>query len=701
MVKDSQTLSLNPKQKEAVLWFNSPLLILSGVGSGKTSVLAHKYAHLITKKNVKPSEILAITFSNKAAEEMRDHILELVSIDAGKTKVGTFYSHCLGILRNEIEKLGFGSNFVIYDEHDTSSLIKHILRELKIYEALYKGVASRISMLKANRVSPEAFVSAGDSFGFDEKLARVYMRYQYELKRSNALDFDDIVMLTNDLFDQFPRVLSKYRDSFKYLLIDEFQDTNPAQYALMKNMVGKKGYFCAAADDDQSIFKFKGSDARNISRLEMDFPKMKVLSLEQNFRNTENILSASLSIIAKSISRKEKKMWTDRGKGEKVCHYWFDTDVEEAKYIAKVIKEMYLKGRASYSDIGIFFRVNIQARFLEEALKSERIPYKIVGGSCFYLKKEIKDTLAYMRLCVNPHDNVSLRKVINYPSRGIGAATLNKIESEAKKNDKSLFVAIKDICKSKSISAAVKEKLSGFVNLIESIERAKYSSAGQMLKRIIDEAGYINSLDDEKVKNIYELVSSAEHTSIAEFLDEISLKTVWDDANTSNEVSLMTLHHTKGAEFPIVFIMGIEEGIVPYFKANKSEDEMHDERRLFYVGLTRSKDLLYLTGSAKRRLYSKIQSQERSRFIKEIPAECCKTSEKSRENVVKGPIMTKVKKISLNSKYKTGCRVKHPKWGVGVVRDCYGEGEDLKVMVNFPNVGIKRLALKFAQLERV
>ncbi len=701
MAKDSILSDLNTQQKKAVKCIDSPLLVLAGAGSGKTRVITHKYAYLISDVKLKPSEILAVTFTNRAAGEMKRRINDLVPCEMNDSWIGTFHSQCNKILRKEIHRLGYKNDFVIYDSSDTCRLIKHLLKELKIYEALYKGVASRISMLKSSLMTPEEFVSSDDSFGFDEKLARVYMRYQYEMKRSNAVDFDDLIMKTVKLFEEHPDVLSKYHKSFKYILIDEFQDTNPAQYAFIKHLTAKRKKFCAVGDDDQSIYKFRGADVGNILGLEKEFSKLKVIKLEQNYRSTRNILGVSNSVISKNPKRNEKKLWTERGNGDKVNYYWFGTELEEARYVAKLIKEMYLKGKYTYKDIAIFYRVNMQSRAIEEAFKSERMPYKVVGGISFYEKKEIKDTMAYMRLCVNPHDNISLRRVINYPSRGIGVATLNKIESEAKKRDKSLYETIKEICSAKSVSASVMEKLGGFISTIEDISKEKYSSAADLLRTVIDKIEYLDSLEDERVQNVYELVSSADDVPIEEFMDKVSLVTKLDDTNEFNTISLMTLHSAKGLEFPIVFIMGIEEGILPYFKAVDSPEDMHEERRLFYVGLTRAEDVLYLTGSAKRRLYSKVQVQDPSRFIAEVPSECCRMIKKSKSNGIDKKSVAKVKKVILKAAYKTGCRVKHPKWGVGVVRDCYGEGDDEKVMVNFPDIGVKRLALKFAHLERI
>ena len=508
-------------------------------------------------------------------------------------------------------------------------------------------------------------------------------------------------MFVVKLFKENPDILSKYQKKFKYILIDEFQDTNSAQYAFVKVLASKKKRFCAVGDDDQSIYKFRGAEVGNIFNIERDFPKIKMIKLERNYRSTQSILDASNSVISKNPKRREKKLWTEKADGGKVSQYWFGNELDEAIYIAKSIKEMYLKGKYSYNDISIFYRVNVQSRAIEEALKAERIPYKVVGSVSFYDKKEVKDTLAYVRLCINPHDNVSLRRVINYPARGIGAATLTKIETEAKKNDKSLYVAIKDICKSKGVSVSVKDKLEGFIRIIDGVREKEFGSADEMMKDIIEKVGYLDSLDDRKVQNIYEIVASGENVTIEEFMDRISLITNLDDSNERNAVSLMTMHTAKGLEFPVVYILGIEEGILPYFKADNNPDELHEERRLFYVGMTRAKEMLYLSGSAKRRLYSKVQSQEPSRFLSEIPADCCRKISKCKSNGLDKKSVKKVMKVPLSSPYKTGCRVKHPKWGVGVVRDCYGEGDDQKVMVNFPDVGIKRLALKFAHLERI
>ncbi len=691
---------LNPRQKEAVLHEGSPLLVLAGAGSGKTRVITHKFAYHTKSNKVSPHSIFAVTFTNKASYEMKSRIAMLIGKDMDGSWIGTFHSQCNRILRKEIKALGYNSNFLIYDADDHCNLIRHILKEFRIYEAMYKGVASRISSLKSSLVTPSGFLSKTNGFGFDEKLAKVYVRYQDELKRSNALDFDDLIMLTVKLFEENPALLEKYRTIFNHVLVDEFQDTNYAQYRLLK-LLAARDNICVVGDDDQSIYKFRGADVRNILNFEEDFPRAKVIKLEQNYRSTQNILDVSGAVIAGNQDRKAKKLWTERGCGEKVYYCWFNTEEDEAKHIAAMIKELYLKGECRYKDFAVLYRVNFQARAIEDALKDEMIPYRVMGGISFYQRKEIKDIIAYMRLAVNPDDNVSLRRTINCPPRGIGAATFSKVEHEAKNKSLSLFAAIKAILKANSVALSAREKLNGFVKIIEHITSDEYRSADGMLKTIIEKTGYMDFMEEEKTHNIYELIASAEGKDIGDFSDRAALLTAMDDVNAENSVSLMTLHSTKGLEFPVVFVAGLEDGLMPYFKALQNEDEISEERRLFYVGMTRAKDVLWLTGTKKRRLYTKVQEQEPSRFLADIPQQCCQRIEKSASPQ---PLTVSVKRAVQFRKpllYVVGCRVKHPKWGVGVIRECYGDGDEQKVMVNFPVIGVKRLALRFANLEKI
>ena len=703
MSKEILMHDLNPQQKEALMYMSSPLLVFAGAGSGKTRVIAHKFSYLNKVKRIPTDSILTVTFTNKAASEMKDRIRGLLDKDLNGAWIGTFHSQCSRILRKEISALEYSNNFSIYDEDDQCALIRHILKEFKMYEALSKGIVSRISFLKSSLIGPEKFLAAGDGFGFDEKLAKVYVRYQDELKRSNALDFDDLIMLTVKLFTDIPKVLQRYQQKLSYILVDEFQDTNFAQYYLLKLLSSSHKKICVVGDDDQSIYKFRGANVSNILNFEHDFPGAKLIKLEQNYRSTQHILDVSGAVIARNPRRQSKKLWTDRGSGEKVHFCWFRTYEDEARYTAKAIKEYFLKGIFNYRDFAVLYRVNLQSRALEDAMRDEGIPYRILGGISFYQRKEIKDIIAYIRVASNKGDNVSFRRIINTPPRGIGAAILNRIEQDAKKRSLPLFDTVKSHLRGDYFSQAVKAKLADLIKMFERVSSAKYKSAADMVRNMYEKSGYAGVLDDERSKNIEELISSAEGMDIKEFLDRVSLITSTDDTCGAECISLMTLHNAKGLEFPVVFITGVEEGVLPYFKAMKNEDEIAEERRLFYVGMTRARDVLWLTGANRRRLYAKFQEQEPSRFLRDIPREWCHWIDK-----ISGNHAVKVTHVKKNghlrdgfSFYNAGCRVKHPSWGVGVVRDCYGDGDDQKVMVNFPNFGIKRLAVRFANLEKI
>jgi DNA helicase-2/ATP-dependent DNA helicase PcrA len=702
MARDLVLEELNQQQREAIMYSKGPLLVLAGAGSGKTRVITHKFAYLVKKKKLKPSCIFTVTFTNKAANEMKRRISCFLESDMRNSWIGTFHSQCNKILRKEIKVLGYRSDFSIYDDDDQCNLVRHILKELKIYEALYKGVASRISILKSSLISPEEFLSRGDGFSFDEKLGRVYLKYQDELKRCNALDFDDMIMLTVKLFEENPKILEKYHQIFPYILVDEFQDTNHSQYMLLQLLSSFHHNICAVGDDDQSIYKFRGADVSNMLNFEKNFPDAKIIKLEQNYRSTQNILDVSGAVISKNLHRKTKTLWTEKGCGEKVFYCQTNSEEEESKYIARNIKDLYLKGSYEYGDFAILYRINLQGRAIEDALREEGIPYQVVSGISFYNRREIKDIISYMKLAINHDDNVSLRRIINSPSRGIGISTLSKIEQEAKKNLLSLFATIKLILRSGNISAPFKEKLNGFIKIIENISSTSYKTAADMLKDIAEKSGYIETIEEDRLQNIMELISSAEGVSVKDFADRVALASASDNLQQGKTVTLMTLHSAKGLEFPVVFIAGLEEGILPYFKAIDDVSEMQEERRLFYVGMTRAKDILCLTGVQRRRLYSKVQEQEPSRFLADIPKDCCHWIEKVQQKA-EPPTLESVKayKQKLEALYTIGSRVKHPSWGIGVVRDCCGNGNDAKITVNFPGIGLKRLAAGYANLERI
>ncbi len=701
MTKNVLLEDLNPQQKKAVSHKSGPLLVLAGAGSGKTKVITHRFAYLSNVHKVSPSSILAMTFTNKAAGEMKERVEALTGKSVKGLWIGTFHSLSSRILRREIDKLGYGRDFCIYDDGDACSLIRSILKEFKMHEALYKGIVSRISSLKASLVSAEDLIANEDSFGFDEKLAKVYVRYQDELKKNNALDFDDLIMYTVKLFEDNPSVLKKYQKEFKHMLIDEFQDTNLSQYRMTKLLASKHKNICVVGDDDQSIYKFRGADVGNILDFEKDFKKTKVIRLEQNYRSTQNILDAAGSLISQNETRKSKKLWTERGRGEKISYCIANNELEEASYIAQTIKELYLKGKYTYGDISILYRVNQQSRVLEEAMRSNGMPYHIVGSISFYKRKEIKDIISYLKVITNPNDTMSLKRIINSPARGIGKTTLTRLNNESKKKDLSLYETMKFVTKGNGYASAFKEKVRGFVTVIDELIENRDMELSSLIRLIYENTEYLEWIGDEKAKNLLELADSAEGHTIEEFLDITSLFSVSDEAHKKDSVSLMTLHTVKGLESPVVFIAGLEDGLMPHFYTIKKDEELQEERRLFYVGMTRARDMLFLTGAKRRRLYASVQDQQPSRFLSEIPSECCCYIEKRPRTGALSRRRSIPAKSRSNSPFVTGVRVRHPKWGEGVVRDSYGDTDDAKVMVNFPAVGIKRLSLKFANLERL
>jgi DNA helicase-2/ATP-dependent DNA helicase PcrA len=702
MTKKALLSDLNPQQKEAVSHLDGPLLILAGAGSGKTKVITHRFAYLTATQKIAPTSILAMTFTNKAANEMKGRIESLTGNSTNGLWIGTFHSLSSRILRRDINQLGYRNDFCIYDDRDSGQLVRSILKEFKIHEALYKGILSKISSLKAAMIGPDDILANEDSYGFDEKFARVYVRYQDEMKKNNALDFDDLIMFTVKLYEDHPNVLKRYQKDFSHIMIDEFQDTNTSQYRLAKLLASRHKNICAVGDDDQSIYKFRGAEVKNIQTFKKEFKKTKVVRLEQNYRSTKRILDMADCIISQNPDRMQKKLWTDRKKGDSICYCTTVNDKEEGRYIAQAIKELYQKGKYSYRDIAVLYRVNQQSRALEEAMRENGQPYRIFGGISFYHRKEIKDIIAYLKVLVNPDDSVSLERIINCPPRQIGATTISRVENEARKRDESLYKTMKHILKSSGYSNSLKDKISGFVNIVEDLIAHMDSDLPELIKMIYEKTGYVDWVGEERAKNLVELVSSAEGSDIRSYLDSAALYSGLDEHCSEDCVSLMTLHSAKGLEFPVVFLAGIEDGLVPHFHAVKDEAELEEERRLFYVGVTRAQDLLVLSGAKKRKLYASVQDQKPSRFLDDIPSKFYKNVEKRpRADAIKSSsAKVSADRIS-RSPFSTGSRVKHPKWGVGVVRDRYGETDDVKVTVNFPTVGMKRLSLKFANLEKL
>ncbi|MBL7031661.1 MAG: DUF3553 domain-containing protein [Nitrospira sp.] len=703
MTKQQQYVkNLNTAQKDAVLHAKGPLLVLAGAGSGKTKLITHRFAYLTGPLKVPPTSILTMTFTNKAADEMKERIESLTGKNTDGLWIGTFHSLSARILRRDIGKLGYESDFCIYDDGDSGHLVRSILKEFKIHEALYKGIFSKISSLKASLVEPDDLLSNEESYGFDEKFARVYVRYQDELKKNNALDFDDLIMLAVKLFEKHPSILKKYQKEFSHVMIDEFQDTNISQYKFARLLCSKHKNICAVGDDDQSIYKFRGANVGNIRNFKKDFSKAKVIKLEQNYRSTQNILNVASNIIAQNTNRMPKELWTERKKGGSIFYCTTINEKEEARYISQSIKELYLKGKYSYGDIGILYRVNQQSKAIEEALRENGQPYSIFGGTNYYHKKEVKDIVSYLKAIANPHDSVSLKRIINCPPRQIGAATVTRVENEARKRDESLYATMKHIMKSNGYTASLKDKVSSFVNIIDELIAKKNIDLQNLLEVVYKKTGYLKWVGDEKAKSLDLLMDAAEGKDLGEFVDVAALYSAADETYGNDAVSLMTLHNAKGLEFPVVFIAGIEDGLIPHFHATKDPEELEEERRLFYVGVTRAQDMLIMSGTKKRKLYTSVQDQQPSRFLSEIPGHCYKCIEKRpRADAITSSAIKIPRGLMNKSPFVTGARVKHPKWGVGVVRDSYGDTDDVKVTVNFPSVGVKRLSLKFANLEKI
>ena len=635
---------LNPPQREAVLHGDGPLLILAGAGSGKTRVITYRIAHLIRERDVRPGNILAVTFTNKAATEMRERLERLLSIPLRGLWISTFHAACVRILRQHIERIGYKRQFVIYDETDRSSLIKTCMQDLRIDDKHYqpRAVIGRISALKNNLTDPEQFARTSAGFGFDEAVSRTYELYTERLKESGGLDFDDLLMLSVRLLEQHPDVLDHYQQLFQHILIDEYQDTNRAQYRLVRLLTAKHRSLCVVGDDDQSIYKFRGADITNILNFEKDYADTTIIKLEQNYRSTENILGAASAVVKRNLGRKDKTLWTSRRGGERVLCYTAVDEKDEARYICRNIDKFVDDGRA-LREIAILYRTNAQSRALEDALRNRGIPYRIFGGLRFYDRKEIKDIIAYLRVLHNPADSVSLRRIINVPARGIGDTTIDKLEKAAQQKGVPLYEAAKDPAAA-DIAKAASGKLREFTSFMERLRTDMGNlTLTDLARRVIDDSGYIKALEEERsiearirIENLTEFLTATEdfqeqnhEAGLDAFLDQVALITDMEQQSAgdgkvgtnANSVTLMTLHNAKGLEFPVVFMAGMEEGLFPHSRSAESEEELEEERRLCYVGMTRAKERLILTHASERRLYGYPQANLISRFVEEIPAE--------------------------------------------------------------------------------
>lgn len=731
---------LNPMQQEAVYHTEGPVLILAGAGSGKTRVLTHRIAYLIEEKGVNPWNIMAITFTNKAAQEMRERVDQIVGFGSESIWVSTFHSSCVRMLRRFIDRIGYENNFTIYDTDDQKTVIKEVCKRLNIDTKMFKerSLMAAISSAKDELISPEAFKrDAGQDWSL-QTVARVYEAYQKQLAMNNALDFDDLIAKTVELLEASPEVLDYYQQRFRYIMVDEYQDTNTAQFRFVSLLASKYRNLCVVGDDDQSIYKFRGANIGNILGYEKVFPDAKVIKLEQNYRSTQNILNAANEVIRHNLGRKEKTLWTDNEVGELLHFRQFLTGYEEAEYIAGDISKKVREGTYAYRDCAILYRTNAQSRLFEEKFLLANIPYKIVGGVNFYARKEIKDLLAYLKTIDNARDDVAVRRIINVPKRGIGATTLNRVQDYAQEQGISFYDALKEADQIPSLGRSA-AKIRPFVDFVQKFRsQLEYLSVTELLNKVIEETGYVEELKAEdteesraRIENIDELISKvvsyeqdAEEPSLDGFLSEVALIADIDSVEESdNRVLLMTLHSAKGLEFPNVYLAGMEDGIFPSYMTITEGDasELEEERRLCYVGITRAMKELTLTAAQQRMIRGETQYSKVSRFIREIPRELV---ELGRETAPKktvempqagssyarmrqvyrketfAPKKFEVKKAEALD-YGVGDTVRHIKFGTGTVTAIVEGGKDYEVTVDFDRVGTKKMFASFAKLKKI
>lgn len=727
---------LNSMQQEAVLHKDGPLLLLAGAGSGKTRVLTYKIAYLI-EKGIKPWNILAITFTNKAAKEMRERVNLLVENNAEAIWVSTFHSMCVRILRRDIEKIGYEKKFSIYDADDQERLIKECLSLLNLDTKLFppKGILAVISGLKNELITYREYERLSQNDFRASKISKIYSMYQQKLMSNNALDFDDLIFKTVELFNNMPEILEYYQEKFRYILVDEYQDTNTAQYQLIRLLANRYQNLCVVGDDDQSIYGWRGANIRNILDFEKDFPSAVTIKLEQNYRSTQNILDAANAVIANNISRKSKALWTQNDIGDKIHVEKTSTHFDEANFVVDKIRYLKNQGR-KYNEFAILYRTNAQSRTLEEKLVQASIPYRLLGGTRFYDRKEIRDIISYLKTLNNPTDDLALKRIINVPKRGIGPTTINKLVDYAEQSRMSLFEVLVNIDRIPEFGRSGKKILefANFMNeLYNLIDETKVN---QLIEIILDKTEYIKQLKLEntaealgRIENLKELVSkavdyenSAEEASLAGFLEEVSLVADIDNYEADAEtVVLMTLHSAKGLEFPYVFITGMEEGIFPSYRsiASDNKNDLEEERRLCYVGITRAKKDLYLIYSTSRTINGNTQYNSPSRFLKEIP-HSLKEDNKNVAPVVKKqietnsfrPQFTKIKpyqgvnsNLSSQNKadasFKEGDKIKHKKFGEGTVKQIKPVGTDFEILINFDKFGDKKLMSTFANLIKI
>lgn len=742
---------LNEQQKEGVFTTEGAVLILAGAGSGKTGVLTHRIAHLIDDLGVNSYNILAITFTNKAAKEMKERVDRLVGMGADSAWIMTFHAACVRILRRYICRIGYDNNFTIYDTDDQKSVIKDILKRKNLDPKQYKDrtILSVISNAKDNLISPDdMYQSSGGNYN-TMKTAEIYREYQEQLKKNNAVDFDDIIGLTVKLFNEDKEVLRYYQERFRYIMVDEYQDTNRAQFNLIRLLAGGHGNLCVVGDDDQSIYKFRGADINNILDFEKYFNDAKIIKLEQNYRSTQKILDVANEVIKNNSGRKDKRLWTSVKDGTKVIFNVYENGYEEARGIAEDIAHRHLHDRKDYSDFAILYRTNAQSRSLEEKLIEKNIPYRIYGGINFYARREIKDILAYLKTIDNARDDLAVKRILNVPKRGIGAASVAKVDDYAYENDITFYVALRQAKEVPGLQRAI-SKVEGFVTQIEILKsKSQYIGVGKLIEEIIETVGYSDYIDaesesdeqaTERRQNIDELISKAvqyeetvDEPSLSGFLEEVALVADIDNLDENNDmVSLMTIHSAKGLEFPIVYLAGMEDGLFPSYMSISTGDEsdIEEERRLCYVGITRAKETLIMSAARMRTVRGETQMNRTSRFVREIPKELlAESAQMLKKNSEYSSITGKdhmelpVRKrgqVAFNSyqreaisntvfdkktdsapDYVVGDRVRHIKFGEGTVADMINGGRDYEVTVDFDTAGRKKMFAGFAKLVKI
>lgn len=732
---------LNREQQEAVLHVDGPLLILAGAGSGKTRVLTYRIAHLIDECGVNPWNILAITFTNKAAGEMRERVDKIVGYGSESIWVSTFHSTCVRILRRYIDRLGYDTNFTIYDTEDQKTVMKSVCQKLQLDSKLYKErmLLNVISHAKDEYISPNEFLLEAKGDFRQEKIAQAYVEYQKELKKNNALDFDDLLVKTVELFQSCPDVLEYYQNRFRYIMVDEYQDTNTVQFKFISTLARQYRNLCVVGDDDQSIYKFRGANIRNILDFEKVFPDAKVVKLEQNYRSTQNILNAANGVIANNRGRKEKALWTENEQGEPILFQQFQNGYEEAEYVSGEISKKVRKGEAEYQNFAVLYRTNAQSRLFEEKFLYANIPYKIVGGVNFYSRKEIKDILAYLKTIDNGKDDLAVRRIINVPKRGIGNVTLAKVQAYADSRDISFFEALEEAGEIPGLGKAAL-KIQPFVHLIHEMRLSLADMSMQdLIQAILDKTGYAEDLKNEdtdeseaRLENIDEFINKAvtyeegaEEPNLSGFLEEVALVADIDSVEDGdNRVLLMTLHSAKGLEFPYVYLAGMEDGLFPSYMSIAADDpteEIEEERRLCYVGITRAMKELTITCARCRMVRGETQYNNVSRFVREIPSELLarksvmprepkkpevpqntsyqKAKEAFRTKTFDPQQFKVVKADKLD--YTVGDQVSHVKFGKGTVLEITEGGRDYEVKVDFERFGVKKMFASFAKLKKV